>query len=132
MEYIPVGLKPLDGSEAKPFPRLRAATRNGSKLEFDDKLQFLSFLHLEAEKARKKELNALVKDLEELKEVVQERDLEPYLEEKSKKFLELSLNERLNLLFVSPVGASIISRMFNNSLDLLEVSDVRLKYKKGS
>lgn len=54
LEFIPANIPPLDGSEVKEYPRLRGATRNGSKMELSTELQYLCYvsekLHLERQR----------------------------------------------------------------------------------
>jgi len=47
LEYIPSGVTPKEGGQPKCHPRLRAFTREGSRLEFDEMNQFRIYMKKE-------------------------------------------------------------------------------------
>lgn len=119
LEFIPANISPLDGSEVKDYPRLRGATRDGSKMELTPKLQFLCYisekLHLERERRS-----------------LARCTIGEFLTNSFEEFKGLPPIKRIGFFFSSPTGPTILSSIYNNSMNLQEPSDSRLLYRKGS
>lgn len=142
LEFIPANISPLDGSEVKEYPRLRGATRNGSKMELTSDFQFLCYI---SEKLHKESLRrSLVQSLGCLPLALKYRNLAEAIKSLSRltigEFLTNSFEEfkglppikRIGFFFSSPAGPTILSCIYNNSRNLQEPSDSRLLYRKGS
>lgn len=107
----------------KDYPRLRGATRNGSKMELTMELQFLCFLSsklVEGESAEKSINSANLSTVGE------------FVTHTFKEFIDLPMINKIGYFFTSPSGPTILSCIFNDSLNLQEPGDIRLLYQKGS
>ncbi len=139
LRYIPAGVKDPITGEIKPSPILRAETRGGSILEFDQQRQFQSFLT--------SQYQLITEDIfSKLKQGLNPETLESYIEKKlrgkltigtwinrkAQIFQGLSEMEKLNLLFTTIPGFRMISAMFNKTWQLSEACLNKLEYDKGS
>lgn len=132
LQFIPAGVAPLEEDDVKSHPRLRAATRSGAKLEFDQNLQFLCYLSSVWSSYLDTSDDNIKLSKEGEKAVEKYRTIGCWIADNYGNFQLLSSMEKLELLFNSPSGPSILSRMFNDSIDLLEVSDTRMLYTSKS
>nr|CAB40817.1 unnamed protein product [Neurospora intermedia] len=146
LEFIPANIPPLGEGEVKDYPRLRGATRNGSKMELSTELQFLCYLSYKLRIKALRDLYIQVLGYLPSVPLLRYRSLAEATNELSPKritigqFITSSFEEftawsplkRMGFFFSSPAGPTILSSIFNNSTNLQEPSDSRLLYRKGS
>lgn len=144
LEFIPANIPPLDGSEVKDYPRLRGATRNGSKMELCNEFQYLCYVaeKLHMERLRRNMVQSLgflpfrlrYRNLAEAINNLSSKRLTigEFMTNSYKEFQGLLPIKRIGYFFSSPTGPTILSSIYNNSRNLQEPSDSRLLYRKGS
>jgi hypothetical protein len=129
LEFIPANVSPLDGSSPAEHPRLRGATRNGAKLEFTERYQFLCFLSSWFSNEENLESFKLhdSRHLDYTPTTI--GNLLTYL---YKVFSSHDPMDKLGLLFSSPIGPTVLACIYNDSEYLQEPSDNRLLYRSNS
>lgn len=130
LEYIPAGITPIDGGPTSNIPRLRGSTRKGSKLELTKDLQFLCYVSKVVTEASKSLESSNVVEL--LFERMGIKTIGNLIEILFDRFSKLDSTSQIGHFFDSPSGPSMLSCIFNNSLELQEPADGRLLYKKRS